>query len=455
MVTTRSKAKAAAAVSATPSSPTILVKPELHSPLQSPEPPSPRLRKRKRTRASSDSPKPQKLRRRDTTPLAAPRPQAPDWLPEFIAGPDSDLPSPPQSPADSDIETDGEDESQDIGNPTSDPKLFAQNFEAKDWSDASGRAGLEFFQAFPHDKHSTLCVRHLLLLAEEWYWKRKPTVNAQLNSMLKDGVRSKPDFSDLALPIREDTWTIKDVDSFKDDLANKISKAAKASDKEYGRLSLLTGHPPVCEIFDARAHVRCAWCARSQDLTPPPFYPHDTHFNMPNIFLGGMIQRKNDQVVKILQCGHETPITILGADEESAYTECEECGHQQEAEPGLFRPWKHAIKVSGARIPVEVAPSESMRMNSKFMHVDVGGIHIVVDHCTSEPLIRFRSTRFSQAYEQELFDYHEQGAIRILTNPGLGSHDGGNAVKEGLYWRQGAFNPTTSCTGSFENCACH
>lgn len=395
MVTTRSQSKAAAAalVSLTPSSPSTPAKPvksESHSPLQSPEPPSPRLRKRKRTRASSDSPKPQKLRRKDSTPLASPRPQAPDWLPELIAEPDPDLPSPPQTPAGSDIETDGEDESSDIEDPTSEPKLFAQNFEAKDWSLVSGRESLEFFQAFPHDKHSTLCVPHLLSLAKEWYWRRKPTVNAQLNLMLQDGVRSKPDFSDLALPICEDTWTIKDVESFKEELDEKITAAATAADREYCRLTLLTRHPPVCEIFETRAHVRCALCARSQDLTPPPFYPHVPHFNMPNNFLDGMIQRRNDEVVRILRCGHETPIMILGTSEEDSYTECEECGHQQEVELGLFLPLKHAIKIPGARIPVEVAPSRSMELNSKFMHVDVGGIHIVVDHCTGEPLIRFR-----------------------------------------------------------------
>ena len=103
-----------------------------------------------------------------------------------------------------------------------------------------------------------------------------------------------------------------------------------------------------------------------------------------------MIQRRNDEVVRILRCGHEEPIMILGASEEDSYTECEECGHQQEAELGFFRPLKHAIKILGARIPVEVTPSESMELNSKFMYVDVGGIHIVVDHCTGEPLIRFR-----------------------------------------------------------------
>jgi hypothetical protein len=389
MVTTRSKADAAAPVSAAPSSPTTPIK--LESPLQTPEPPA-RPLKRKRNRDSHDSPVPLKLRKESPPPLEASRPQPPSWLPELVSESDPGAPR-PQSSAGLDIEDVAVvevDESEDEQDPVFGPKLFRQNLTEKDWSDTGRHKSLEYFQAFPHDQDSTLCGRHFIYLAEKWYWQRKPTVHAQLNAMLK-GIRAKPDFSGLALPICEDTWTIKDFLSFMGELREKIIDSYHLFYNERLRVEKLTGHPPICEIFDAiSASVHCSICVQSPGFESPAYYAHE----LESLLSSDRAKHKTKLLSKLrsrlLKCGHKTPITILERDEESCYTECEDCGLKQKVTLGLEVPGKYAIKIAGVRFPVEVAPANPMTMSSKPMHVDVGGVHIVVDHCTEGILIKFR-----------------------------------------------------------------
>jgi DNA-directed RNA polymerase subunit RPC12/RpoP len=143
-----------------------------------------------------------------------------------------------------------------------------------------------------------------------------------------------------------------------------------------------------------------------------------------------------------IRCEHETSVTILGTDKKSSYTECEDCGHKREVSLNRPSTRKYAIEVGGVRFPVKVAPANRMTMNSRVMHIDVGGIHIVVDHCKA-PCLLFRSTNFSQAHEKDGFGFHDQGEIEAFGMPG----------PEDVYLRTGAFNPTF-CSRSFENCAC-
>ncbi|RGP63034.1 hypothetical protein FSPOR_8834 [Fusarium sporotrichioides] len=200
MVTTRSKRKAATPVSAGPSSPTTPIRPE--SPLQTPESPA-RPLKRKRNRNFDDSPVPLKLRKESTAPSETSRPRIPIQLPSLVSESDPDSHR-PRSSARSDaavVETNGPKNEQD---PIYVPKLFKQDVATRDWSDVGQHTNLEYFQAFPHDPRSTLCVEHFLSLTEKWYWKRKPTVHAQLIPILRD-TTTRPDFSNLALPVCEET----------------------------------------------------------------------------------------------------------------------------------------------------------------------------------------------------------------------------------------------------------
>ncbi|KAL4725531.1 hypothetical protein ACLX1H_007680 [Fusarium chlamydosporum] len=329
MVTTRSKAKAVTApVSASPSPPATPIR--LESPLQTPEPPT-RPLKRRRNTDDHNSPVPIKLKRESPVPPESSRPRAPSWLSELVSEPDPDSSCLITSTG-RDIEN-AEDESEDEQIPFEGPKLFAQHLTAKDWSGTDRHESLEYFQAFPHDRHSSLCVHHFLSLAEKWYWERKPTVHAQLNTMLKDGVSSKPDFSDLPLPICEDTWTIKDVKSFKGELSQRMKETRDLFIREYHRVERLTGHPPLCEIFDAVTSLaQCSKCAQARNFKPPVDDKHECHANMPPGELEIKNKHKARWVESILECGHKTPITILGTDEESSYTECEDCGHRQKVE---------------------------------------------------------------------------------------------------------------------------
>ncbi|CAF3436411.1 unnamed protein product [Fusarium graminearum] len=409
-----------------PSSPTTSIRSK--SPLQTPKPPAaPLKRKRKRSRDANDSPVPLKLRKEETAPQET---------------------SYPQSSAGSDATAVEADESEDEQCPPFFPKLFEQDATARDWSKEGRHETLKYFQAFPHDRDSTLCVEHFLILAEKWYWERKPTVSSQLNAMPRD-TTSKSDLSNLALPICEETWTVKDVQSFKDELSGKISQTRIEYIMEYYRVARLTGHRPKCEIFDATSGTAFySMCAKSPDFKASDYSTHNSWFDMQ---ASEVFKVKAEKMVGSRRsCPHERPITILGTDDGVSYTECEDCRYRQKALSSQIQTTKHAIDIAGVRFPVSIAPAKPMTMNSKVVHIDVGGIHVVVDHCKS-PLIRFRSTRFSELHEKEGFDHHVQGEIQMLGVEGPDGVDGGDTTYTGL----GAFEPSNYCTGSFHNCACY
>ncbi|QPC77047.1 hypothetical protein HYE68_007799 [Fusarium pseudograminearum] len=341
-----------------PSSPTTSIRSK--SPLQTPKPPAAPL-KRKRSRDVNDSPIPLKLIKKEET-----EPQETS-CPQSFAGSDG---------------------SEDEQCPPFSSKLFKQDPMARDWSKEGRHETLKYFQAFPHDRGSTLCVEHFLILAEKWYWERKPTVNSQLNAMPRD-TTSKSDLSNLALPICEETWTVKDVQSFKDELSGKISQTRVEYIMEYYRVARLTGHRPKCEIFDVTSGTAfCSMCAKFPDFKASDYSTHNSWFDMQ---ASEVFKVKAEKMVDSRRscCPHERPITILGADDGFPYTECEDCRYRQKAFSSQIHTTKHAIDIAGVRFPVNIAPAKPMTMNSKVVHIDVGGIHVVVDHCKS-PLIRFR-----------------------------------------------------------------
>ncbi|KAF4962636.1 hypothetical protein FSARC_9306 [Fusarium sarcochroum] len=463
MVTTRSKSKPAATVAAAPEPPTTPTTP-ISSPGTPETPVTPP--KRKRSRTCRDSPIPYKIRKTQHTPQGSPRSQTLDVLS------DSDH---------EEVQISGDEDQEE---PVPAIKSFGQDTFVKNWSDIGRHNSLEFFQAYPHDHDSTLCVRHFLRLADGWYIRRRPMVQAQLHSMLKDGVSSKPDFSDLSLPICEDTWTIPSLQTFREKLSGEIKNAQHRLQKHYNRVLFATLLAPACELGNEDQELKCAMCPDGKPDGKPDsesdeestiistdkriYRGHHTPEELDRVLHDFKTDLRERRVSSILKCGHESPIMILGG-EKGDVVECEDCPHTQPANKSCWVPYKYALRVAGVQIPVEVAPAR-MALNSKLGHVSVGGLHFIVDDCLHGPLIKFRSTRFSQAHEMEGFDYHDEGDLKTVrfALPFGAAEDNheydydeefdqyrvGIANLESLYWRSGAFEPT-GCSDLFENCSCH
>ncbi|KAM0253832.1 hypothetical protein ACHAP5_000411 [Fusarium lateritium] len=380
MVTTRSKTKTTATTTVAQKSQTTPVKSKCSSRAKTPAAPP----KRKRTKADDDSPIPCKIIKTEHS-----LPQAPGWLPDFIDGQVDETPS-PQSPVGSDYEDDQEDEEE------SDFRInsFGQDTFAKKWPEAAAEKELEYFQAYPHDRNATLCAKHFLELAESWYFRRKPLVSEQLRARLKGNMSPKPDFSGLALPIDENTWAIKTLEAFMDELREKIDEASHRMLEERMRVAALTLTYPLCELGNKENPMRCARCPHEfyedspEDTTRraiPHCRPGQLWENEPN----SSFDRKDHLVKKILKCGHKSPTLILGGDSEN-YIKCDDCfSTQNDCVMPILRPWNSAIMIAGTRFPVTVTPA-SMSMNSQLGHVDVGGLRIVVDACRGTNLIKFR-----------------------------------------------------------------
>ncbi|KAH6969041.1 hypothetical protein HG530_005957 [Fusarium avenaceum] len=387
MVTTRSKTKTTAATTVAQESRTTPIQPQRSSRAKTPSAPS----KRKRTKAHDDSPIPCKIIKTEHY-----SPQAPDWLPDFIDEGADENPF-PQSPTGSGYEGDEEastieeeyEEELDFG-----IKSFGQDTFAKNWSEAEAEKDLEYFQAYPHDRDATLCVDHFLELAESWYFRRKPLVSEQLRARLKGNISSKPDFSGLALPIDENTWTIKTLEAFMDELGKKIEDASSRMHKEKMRVVGLTLSYPLCELGNRENPMKCAKCPKefvedSTDDTTRRALPHCRPGRLWEHEPIVSFDLKDRLMKKLLNCGHESPTLILGGDSEN-YVECSDCfSTQRDCGISFLRPWNSVLKIAGTRFPVATTPA-SMSMNSQLGHVDVGGLHIAVDACAGVRLIKFR-----------------------------------------------------------------
>ncbi|KAH7262594.1 hypothetical protein BKA59DRAFT_33957 [Fusarium tricinctum] len=387
MVTTRSITKTTAATTVAHESRTTSIQPKRCSQAKPPA----ALSKRKRTKADDDSPIPCKITKTEHS-----SPQAPGWLLDFIDEVADENPF-PQSPTGSGYEDDEEastiedeyEEELDFG-----IKSFGQDTFAKNWSETEAGKDLEYFQAYPHDRDATLCADHFLELAESWYFRRMPLVSEQLRARLKGNLSSKPDFSGLALPIDENTWTVKTLEVFMGELRKKIEDASSRMHEEKMRVVALTLSHPLCELGNSENPLKCAKCPKrsidnSSDDTTRRALPHCRPGRLWEQEPVVSFDLKDRLIKKLLNCGHESPTLILGGDSEN-YIECSDCfSTQRDCELSFLRPWNSAIKIAGTRFPVAITPA-SMSMNSQLGHVDVGGLHIVVDACVGVRLIKFR-----------------------------------------------------------------
>ncbi|KAF4458169.1 hypothetical protein F53441_20 [Fusarium austroafricanum] len=440
MITTPSEATSTSTETVTPKTPTAQT-----SSVWYPKIPPPTPLKRKRTSSPPDSPIPFKIRKSSH---------------RFVPDRTSKLGNEDLEPNESTEEKEPR------------PKTFHQCISARSRGDIGKYKCLEYFQAYPHDVFSTLCVDHFMQLAETWYVRRKPMVNAQLQSMIQRGVTSKPDFSHMALPICDEEWAIKNMSDFKSELRKGINDAKLRIENNKSRNATYNFGRHICELGNQDKPLKCAFCSNYDRHNIKGRFPQahcrsDTPTQ--NIDWFG-IGEQFANCTKKPDCGHETGVTVLGGGQGKDYMGCDDCSHVQYLPSApLFRPRKYAVEVAGVRIPVEMFPAR-LALDPKLGHVDVGGIHIIVDNCAGEPLIKFRSTRFSEAHEMYRFDFHEESDVKVVNKVEFAvspsykeDHYNEEFVEqkpvvyeqEELYGREGAFDTIAQCSDQFEDCSCH
>ncbi|KAF4950507.1 hypothetical protein FGADI_8153 [Fusarium gaditjirri] len=447
--------------STTPESPITTPKKVKHksSPVSLPTPPE-----TKRKKTCRDSPVPLKLRKSSSTSRTVTRPETLNWLADLE---DEDY-DPPQSPTPASsgaVEEDetSEDEEEKVSKLK--PKSFQYGSFTKSWQEIGQQRNFEFFQAYPHDEFSALCVDHFMQLAESWYSRRKSMVNHQVQKIVGAGLTHKPDFSKLALPVCDETWTVKSLQDFKVDLQKGISDASDRVKLNHIQILEATGERPICELGNQDYPLKCPLCTNYELPCKGKFIEVDkAHCRMdiapyvPNSFYATLEKASR----ALPDCCHQNAFTILMGDKGRDYMECKECCYSQALPQHPLRlPKEYAIKVAGIRIPVKVRP-ERLCLNSKLGHVDVGGIHIIVDHCVGQPMIKFRSTQFSKAHEMHALDFHLEDEINMVeldlpeehTNDQHESRDREAEFNE-LYWQEGVFNAIAHCSNIFDNCSCH
>ncbi|KAF5000722.1 hypothetical protein FGRMN_1563 [Fusarium graminum] len=381
MVTTRSKAKTEAAIAAAQKSQGMPIRLESSPLVLTPAAST----KRKRARASDDSPIPFKITKTEHF-----RPQHPAWLSELI---DEEA---DETSSRSDHEGNGEPliiEEEYEEEPDFHVKSFGQDTFSKGWSKTEVDRNLEYFQAYPHDRASTLCESHFLKLAKSWYARRLPMVSEQLHNILKLNMSPNPDFSDLALPINKDTWNIMTFEEFKSELVRKMKDAMRRMNEDRTRILALTFSQYLCELGCRENQMKCSQCApgdHSEDSTGNSVDPTHPPCSTEQLerYTGVLLSIRSRHAASILHCGHDSPTLILRG-ESGDYVECDDCFYIQNApEKSDMKPLNIAVKIAGTRISVEIAPA-SMSVNSKLGHISVGGLHIVVDNC-GEPMVKFR-----------------------------------------------------------------
>ncbi|TVY67295.1 hypothetical protein Focb16_v010236 [Fusarium oxysporum f. sp. cubense] len=424
--------------------------------------PTPLETKRKTT--CRDSPVPLKLRKTTSTSRAVTRPETLNWLADIE---DEDY-EPPQSPtpagsgAVEEVET-SEDEEEKVSKLG--PKSFQCESFTKSWEEIGQQRDFEFFQAYPHDEFSTLCVEHFMQLAERWYSRRKSMVNHQVQKIVRAGLTHKPDFPKLALPVCDETWTVKSLQDFKVELHKGISDASDRVKLNHIQTLEATGERPICELGNQDRPLKCSLCTNYELPCKGKYIEVDKahcRMDIPPYVLNPFYTTLEKASRPVPDCCHPKALTILMGDKGKDYMECEKCCYSQALpQHPLQRPKEYAIKVAGIRIPVKVRP-ERLCLNSKLGHVDVGGIHIIVDHCVGGPMIKFRSTHFSKAHEMHALDFHLEGEINIaefeLPEEHTYDHHEFREVEaefNELYWQEGAFNAITHCSNLFDNCSCH
>ncbi|CVL02275.1 hypothetical protein FPRO06_05909 [Fusarium proliferatum] len=419
---------------------------------------------KKRKNTFRDSPIPLKLRETTSTSRAVTRPETLSWSADLE---EEDF-EPPQSPTPAGSGAVEEDTSEDEEEKVSKlgPKSFQCGSFTKSWEEIGQKRNFEFFQAYPHDEFSTLCTEHFMQLADRWYSRRKSMVNRQIQKVVRGGLAQKPDFSKLALPVCDETWNLKSLEDFKAELHQQINDASDRVTLNHRQILEATGERPICELGNQDRPLKCSLCTNYELPCQGKYIEVDKAYcrvDDPPDVLNPYYATLDKASSPVPDCCHEKALTILMGDKGKDYMECEECCYSQALpQPPLQKPKTYAIKVAGIRIPVKVRP-ERLFLNSKLGHVDVGGIHVVVDHCAGGlRMIKFRSTQFSKAHEMHALDFHLEDEIDMLDFelPEKHTYDDleSGEVEAGfpeLYWQEGAFNAITHCSNLFDNCSCH
>jgi hypothetical protein len=274
------------------------------------------------------------------------------------------------------------------------PKSFQCESFTKSWEEIGQQRNFEFFQAYPHDEFSTVCVEHFMDLAEGWYYRRKPMVNRQAQKIVSAGLTRKPDFSRLALPVCDETWTVKSLEDFMAELRKQIDDASDRVTLNQMQILDTTGERPICELGNQYRPLKCSLCTNYELPCKGNYMEVDKarcRMDVATYPLNPYYAAVKKASRPAPDCGHQKALTILMGDKGRDYMECEECCYSQALpQQPSQRPKLYAIKVAGVRIPVEVRP-ERLCLNSKLGHADLGGIHVVVDYCADKRrMIKFR-----------------------------------------------------------------
>ncbi|KAF4994834.1 hypothetical protein FDECE_12982 [Fusarium decemcellulare] len=378
MVFTRSQQKAAATSSAAPNTNTPKRRQQTRpGRLQPATPPTTPL-KRKRSKSSAQKSRPTKR---------------PKKLKATVPAPSTPAATPPQFP---ELVTASDDVSETEEDTFFESKSFGQDTFVSEWEAFELLNKLEFLQAYPHNRGSTLCAYHFLQRAETWYLRRKPAAKKELNRIYKNGVPYDFNFSHLTLPVDEKTWQLKTLQEFKDDLVREIGAATYRLGREQSRVISITGHTPACEVGPRDEPMNCCLCADGPETWSSAEALESIPAQHRSVAPEGVdesienwtrIRRKVNES-DILGCGHESPIMILGGDYGDV-VECEVCSHTQSVHARYCKPRKFALRIAGIRIPVDVSPSR-MAMDSRVGHASVGGLHFIVDNCSGKEMIKFR-----------------------------------------------------------------
>ncbi|KAF5716407.1 hypothetical protein FMUND_6360 [Fusarium mundagurra] len=419
----------------------------------------------KRKNTYRDTPIPLKLQKIASTSRAVTRPETLSWLAD-LEEEDFELPQSPTPAGSGAVEEEETSEDEEENVSKLGPKSFQCESFTKSWEEIGQQRNLEFFQAYPHDEFSTLCMEHFMQLAESWYSRRKSMVNRQVQKIVRAGLTHKPDFSKLALPVSDETWTVKSLEDFMAELRQQINDVSDRVTLNKIQILDTTGERPICELGNQDHPLKCSLCTNYELPCKGKYIEVDKahcRMDVPPYLLNAYYATVEKASRPVPDCCHQKALTILMGDKGKDYMECEECCYSQALpQQPSRRPKTYAIKVAGVRIPVKVRP-ERLCLNSKLGHVDVGGIHVVVDYCAEgRRMIKFRSTQFSKAHEMHALDFHLEDEIDMLDfelpEEHADNHPEPREVEaefNELYWQEGAFDAINQCSNLFDNCACH
>ncbi|CAM1510394.1 Fc.00g007290.m01.CDS01 [Cosmosporella sp. VM-42] len=284
--------------------------------------------------------------------------------------------------------------------PSPKPRTFGQDITIPRYPTVDELGMLEFYQAYPHNRGATLCTSHFVYLAMKWYQRRyaaTKTHRMQAKTYTDDFSRgSEPDFSKLSIPIRND-GLLMSLEEFAACILNSVSAAKKRLLEERSQIMVISSDVAVCEISGDEP-LSCNICVDKTEETI-------LEDHAPSCWEPGFQSAEDD---------HIDGCVVLGGGEGDKFL-CDRC------------PLTDSV--------VEIYPSR-MAVNSNLGRASVGGLHFIVDTCGSEPMIKFRSTRFSEAHEADRCAGLRKGL-----------------VCEELCDVLGIFEPA-ECSAFFENCVC-